>query len=246
MPNRRRQALAGRIPSERLDGEILYNGAPQAELAGSRGRARLKLLAGYVDQLDTHLPFLTVRETLTFAFVNGTVRPEHLGSPSLAEAAAGRVDRVLRVLALVGCADTIVGNELVRGISGGEKKRVTIGEVLVTNARLILADEISTGLDASVTFDICASLRAWVQARSRLLQPPHPTRECTTPLTRRRPIPPFGQMMKGTIVASLLQPTPEVFNLFDDVLLLRHGQARPSLSLASALPVRRLCRRRRR
>lgn len=63
----------------------------------------------------------------------------------LAERAAGRVDRVLRVLALSGCADTLVGNELIRGISGGERRRLTIGETLVTNARVLLLDEISTG-----------------------------------------------------------------------------------------------------
>lgn len=98
-----------------------------------------------LQQLDTHLPFLTVRETLTFAFVNSTVRPDLLGNPTLASEASGRVDRVLRMLSLVSCADTLVGNELVRGISGGEKRRVTIGEVLVTNARCLLADEIRYG-----------------------------------------------------------------------------------------------------
>ena len=64
------------------------------------------------------------------------------------------------LLALEGCIDTIIGDDLVRGVSGGEKKRVTIGEALVTNARLLCCDEISTGLDAAVTFNIVAALRA--------------------------------------------------------------------------------------
>ena len=134
-----------------------------------------------------------MRETAQFAYENGTVHPSVLGSPELQAEAAGRVDRVLKLLNLTGCADTIVGNELLRGISGGEKKRVTVAESLVTNARLLAMDEISTGLDAAVTFDIVASIRAWARA------------------------------MRGTVVIALLQPTPEVYSLFDEVILMREG-----------------------
>jgi len=102
---------------------------------------------------------------------------------------------VLRMLPLDNCADTLVGNTQVRGVSGGEKKRVSIAEALVSNARLLCLDEISTGLDASVTFDILACLQAW-------------TRD-----------------MRGTLAVSLQQPTPEVYALFDDVLLLREGHS---------------------
>ena len=56
-----------------------------------------------------------------------------------------RVDEVIDLLHLHGCADTIIGNDLLRGISGGEKKRITIGEGLITNARFLALDEISTG-----------------------------------------------------------------------------------------------------
>ena len=73
-----------------------------------------------------------------------------------------------------------MGNDLVRGVSGGEKKRVTVAEALVSNARLFCMDEISTGLDASVTYDICASIATWAHE------------------------------MRGTVVIALLQPTPEV------------------------------------
>lgn len=73
-----------------------------------------------------------------------------MGDEMLIAEAQHRVDRVLKLLSLTNCANTLVGNELVRGVSGGEKKRVTIAEALVSNARLICMDEISTGLDASV------------------------------------------------------------------------------------------------
>ena len=185
------KALAGRLPVSKLQGEIRYNGASQKELA-QRG-IQLKLLSNYVDQLDVHLPYLTVRETADFACANSTVVPAMMGDPMLVSEAAGRVDRVLKLLSLTNCANTLVGNELVRGVSGGEKKRVTIAEALVSNARLICMDEPSTGLDASVTYDICASIKVWAQE------------------------------MRGTVIMALLQPTPETYNTFDDVLLMREG-----------------------
>jgi hypothetical protein len=64
---------------------------------------------------------------------------------------------------------------------------------LCSNARALFMDEISTGLDSAVTFDIVSGIRAWAKAT------------------------------RGTVVIALLQPTPEVFALFDDVIMLREG-----------------------
>lgn len=91
------------------------------------------------------------------------------------------------------CSDTVVGNQMLRGISGGEKRRVTSGEVLVGPARVLLGDEISTGLDSRTTYDLVKYIRGWVKA------------------------------LNGTCVLALLQPTPETFELFDDVILLNAG-----------------------
>lgn len=142
-------------------------------------------LAAYVQQVDTHLPFLNVRETAQFSHDNSTPSPS---DPALH---ADKLSAVTNLLALEGCIDTIIGDDLTRGVSGGEKKRVTIAEILVTNARLLCMDEISTGLDAAVTYNIVAALRAWARATS------------------------------GTAVIALLQPTPEVFEQFDQLMLLR-------------------------
>ena len=59
---------------------------------------------------------------------------------------------ILNLLGLGNVLDTFVGDETLRGVSGGEKKRVTISEALVTNARVLCMDEISTGLDAVSLF----------------------------------------------------------------------------------------------
>ncbi|KAH0670196.1 hypothetical protein KY290_025615 [Solanum tuberosum] len=103
-------------------------------------------------------------------------------------------DYVLKILGLDVCADTMVGDEMLRGISGGQKKRVTTGEMLVGPSKALFMDEISTGLDSSTTFSIVNSLRQSVQ------------------------------LLKGTAVISLLQPAPETYNLFDDIILLSDGR----------------------
>ncbi|KAF2321477.1 hypothetical protein GH714_000033 [Hevea brasiliensis] len=68
-------------------------------------------------------------------------------------------DYVLKILGLDICAATLVGTEMIRGISGGQRKCVTTSEMLVGPARALFMDEISTGLDSSTTFSIVNSLR---------------------------------------------------------------------------------------
>ena len=185
------RAVAGHLPAEVLEGKVLYNGV---DAAGLRGQGvHLSLVAQYVEQTDVHMAFLTVLETVAFAASLSTVDPSLMGHPLLVTAARNRVDAVLKLLHLESCQNTLLGNEIVRGVSGGERKRVTVAEVLVGAARVLCLDEISTGLDASVTYDICASIRAW----------------CTH--------------MRGTVVTALQQPTPEVYSLFDNIILLREG-----------------------
>lgn len=58
---------------------------------------------------------------------------------------AANVALTLQLLALTSCADTVVGDGMLRGISGGERKRVTSGEVMVGPSKVLFMDEISTG-----------------------------------------------------------------------------------------------------
>ena len=151
------KALTQMLPAKELKGDITYSGVTAAE-APARG-VYLGALCQYVNQVDEHLPQLTVRETFDFIRANAAVDPAQHGYPHLAGAHAEAVEDVLRLLSLKNCEKTIIGNDLVRGVSGGEKKRVTVGEGLLTNARALALDEISTGLDSAVTFDICKRLR---------------------------------------------------------------------------------------
>uniref|UniRef100_A0A0E0EQV9 ABC transporter domain-containing protein n=1 Tax=Oryza meridionalis TaxID=40149 RepID=A0A0E0EQV9_9ORYZ len=103
-------------------------------------------------------------------------------------------NHILKILGLDICADTIVGNNMVRGISGGQKKRLTTAEMLVTPGRALFMDEISTGLDSSTTFQIVNSIRQTVH------------------------------ILGGTAVIALLQPAPETYELFDEIIILSDGQ----------------------
>jgi ABC-type multidrug transport system ATPase subunit len=112
----------------------------------------------------------------------------------------------LHLLGLSHVADTFVGNESLRGVSGGERKRVTSAEVLVGPQWALFMDEISTGLDSATTYSVTKSLRDTCQALNR------------------------------TIIISLLQPAPEVINLFDDLLLLTDGKVIYHGPMADAIP----------
>jgi ABC-type cobalamin/Fe3+-siderophores transport system ATPase subunit len=152
------QALAGRLDSTRTirGEEIRYNGLPQPHLLDKV----LPHSVVYVAQQDDHHASLTVRETLEFACRccrSTDSSPSPRRSPSdqhtPADIEHGEADNKLdelteNHLGLAHCADSFVGDELRRGVSGGERKRVTVGEMLV-----------STGLDSATAMDVVITLR---------------------------------------------------------------------------------------
>ncbi|WVZ64156.1 hypothetical protein U9M48_013719 [Paspalum notatum var. saurae] len=178
-------ALAGRLKDGKgglkVSGRVTYNGHDMEEFVPQR-------TAAYISQHDLHIPEMTVRETLSFS-----ARCQGASAVGGNEASVV-TDYILKILGLDICADTMVGDAMIRGISGGQRKRVTTGEMLVGPARALFMDEISTGLDSSTTFQIVNSLRQSIH------------------------------VLGGTAVISLLQPAPETYNLFDDIILLSDGQ----------------------
>ncbi|XVE91137.1 hypothetical protein DITRI_Ditri20bG0130600 [Diplodiscus trichospermus] len=207
------QALAGKLDHDlRSSGRITYCGYEMDEFVPQRTCA-------YISQHDLHHGEMTVRETLDFSgrcLGVGTryeilkelskrekeagIKPDpEIDAFMKATAIAGQetslvTDYVLKILGLEICADTLVGDQMRTGISGGEKKRLTTGEMLVGPAKAFFMDEISTGLDSSTTFHICKFMRQMVH------------------------------VMDVTMVISLLQPAPEIYDLFDDIILLSEGQ----------------------
>ena len=94
-------------------------------------------------QEDAHFYWMTVRETLRFAAA--TRLPAALG----AAAQQAAVERIIRRLGLGKAADTLVGGGLVRGVSGGERKRTSIAVELLSNPSLIFLDEPTSGAPAA-------------------------------------------------------------------------------------------------
>ncbi|VFQ63108.1 unnamed protein product [Cuscuta campestris] len=206
-------ALAGRLKSDlQMTGKITYNGHGLNEFVPQRTSA-------YVNQQDLHAAEMTVRETLDFSArcqgvgfkhdmlleltrrekIAGIIPDEDLDIFIKALALEGKetclaVEYILKILGLDTCADTPVGDEMLKGISGGQKKRLTTGELLVGPTRALFMDEISTGLDSSTTYQIVRYLRHSTHA------------------------------LDGTTIISLLQPAPETYELFDDIILLSEGQ----------------------
>ncbi|KAJ4797884.1 ABC transporter G family member 36 [Rhynchospora pubera] len=206
------QVLAGELDSGlKMSGEITYNGHGMDEFVAQR-------TAAYISQYDTHLGEMTVRETLAFSarcqgagtrydMITELARREKEANiqpdPDIdvfmkAIGAGGKkdgivTDYVLKILGLENCAETQVGNQMIRGISGGEKKRLTTGEMIVGPAQVFLMDEISTGLDSSTTYKMVNCIRH------------------------------YNHIFGTTTLISLLQPSPETFLLFDDIILISEG-----------------------
>ena len=109
---------------------------------------------GFVTQDDVLFPHLTVAETLTFS---AQLRlPTQMLSR---EAKVERAKMVMEELGLQRCHDTIIGNQFLRGISGGERKRVCIGQEILTNPSLIFLDEPTSGLDSTTALRIIRLLQ---------------------------------------------------------------------------------------
>ncbi|KAK6931439.1 ABC transporter-like, ATP-binding domain [Dillenia turbinata] len=137
-------ALAGRLPGK-ISGSITYNGQPFT--------SSMKRKTGLVTQDDVLYPHLTVLETLTYAALLRL--PDKLTREEKVEQA----ELIIMELGLTRCRNSVVGGPLFRGISGGERKRVSIGQEMLVNPSLLLLDEPTSGLDSTTTQRIVATLR---------------------------------------------------------------------------------------
>lgn len=137
--------VSSRISSPRLaqSGTVLFGAQPSVH--GVR--------SAYVTQTDVLLPTLTARETLQYS------ADLRLPPPSTAEDRRRMVDEVILELGLKEAAATRVGSSLHRGLSGGEKRRVSIGVQLLANPSVLFLDEPTTGLDASSAFQLVRTLK---------------------------------------------------------------------------------------
>ncbi|KAF8093762.1 hypothetical protein N665_0379s0046 [Sinapis alba] len=207
------KALSGNLENNlKCSGEISYNGHRLDEFVPQKTSA-------YISQNDLHIAEMTVRETVDFSARCQGVgsRTEIMMEVSKREKEAGiipdtevdaymkaisveglerslQTDYILKILGLDICAETLIGDVMRRGISGGQKKRLTTAEMIVGPTKALFMDEITNGLDSSTAFQIVKSLQQ------------------------------LAHISNATVVVSLLQPAPESFDLFDDVMLVAKGK----------------------
>ncbi|KAL5359861.1 ABC-2 type transporter-domain-containing protein [Aspergillus floccosus] len=139
-------------------------------------------------------PRLTVGQTMDFA--TRLKVPSHLPNDvkSVEEYTAETKHFLLESMGIAHTSDTKVGNEFVRGVSGGERKRVSIIEVLATKGSVFCWDNSTRGLDASTALEWAKALRAMTDVQGL-----------------------------STIV-TLYQAGNGIYNLFDKVLVLDEGK----------------------
>ncbi|KAI2145931.1 ATP-binding cassette transporter snq2 [Ophidiomyces ophidiicola] len=175
---------------ESIDGEVSYGGT-DAETMSKYYRSEVL----YNPEDDLHYGTLSVRQTLKFA-----IRTRTPGKQSRKPGETRRqyrdtfVTNVAKLFWIEHCLDTKVGNSIVRGVSGGEKKRVSIAEALITKASTQCWDNSTRGLDASTALEYVQSLRS------------------------------LTTMTHVSTLVAIYQASESLYNLFDKVILLIEGR----------------------
>ncbi|XP_027863160.1 ATP-binding cassette sub-family G member 8 isoform X2 [Xiphophorus couchianus] len=144
-------------------GHVLINGKPNTPQL-------VKKSIAHVRQDDRLLPHLTVRETL--CFVAKLRLPSHFSQAQRDQ----RVDDVIAELRLRQCAHTRVGNDYVRGVSGGERRRVSIAVQLLWNPGILILDEPTSGLDSFTAHNLVITLSRLAKGNRLILLSVHQPR----------------------------------------------------------------------
>jgi ABC-type multidrug transport system ATPase subunit len=171
-------ALGGRHGGRAvLSGKVTYNGQPFS--------SAVKRRTGFVTQHDVLYPHLTVTETLWYTALLRLPRALSAGEKR------AQAEAVARELGLGKVAHSMVGGVRgVRGLSGGERKRVSIGLEVLVDPSLLLLDEPTSGLDSTTAARIVGTLRRMAAEGAR------------------------------TVVVTIHQPSSRLYHMFDKVLLL--------------------------
>jgi ABC-type multidrug transport system ATPase subunit len=171
-----------------IEGDVTYGGIDAKEFG-----KHFKGEVCYNEEEDLHYPTLTTEQTLRFALKNKT--------PSTRLPDESKSDFVNSVLYLLGNMlgltkqmNTMVGNAFVRGLSGGERKRLSIAEQMTTHSSINCWDGSTRGLDASSALDYVRSLRI------------------------------MTDILQKTTITTLYQASDSIFDLFDKVMVLDEGR----------------------
>ena len=169
------------VPKSTIRQDLRINGEPTT-------LASFRKLSSYVEQEDALVGSLTVRETLHFA--------AQLSLPSSISKAA-RKERIASLLSSFGLqnqGDTLIGTPIRKGVSGGQKRRVSVASQLITSPKILFLDEPTSGLDSAASFEVMSFVRN------------------------------VAKKYKVLVIASIHQPSTTTFELFDKLMLLSKGQ----------------------
>ncbi|KAG8930788.1 hypothetical protein FRC02_003660 [Tulasnella sp. 418] len=171
-----------------VSGDVRYAGIGHEEMA-----KRYSGEVVYNQEDDTHIPTLTVEQTIEFALSTKTPG-KRLPGVTGKQFNRELLETLVKMLNIQHTKKTLVGNEFVRGVSGGERKRVSIIEMMATRAHIVAYDNSTRGLDASTALDFVKGLRV------------------TT------------DILKQTTFVSLYQAGEGIYKLFDKVLVIDQGR----------------------
>ncbi|KAK4052986.1 hypothetical protein OIO90_004110 [Microbotryomycetes sp. JL221] len=178
-----------------VDGKVMYGNAEYKDMKAMKGQII------HVEDEEVHFPNLQVGKTIDFALANNT--PSEAARPltndgsavvSASEYNEESKQALLQVFGLQHTHETKVGDAYVRGVSGGERKRVSIVEALTNRASVLTMSRPSRGLDANAALEFVKVMRA------------------------------LADVQKNTIALSLYQAGNGIFNQFDKVLVIAEGQ----------------------
>ncbi|QDZ19957.1 ATP-binding cassette transporter [Chloropicon primus] len=149
--------------------------------------SKFKKYFSVVEQQDNHWAYLTPREAITLA-----TELQHTYS---AEQTVQIVDSLIENMGLTGCQNTRVGNQFIQGLSGGQKRRLSLAIALVKKPCVILLDEPTSGLDAAAATSIMSFFKD------------------------------LAQNLNIVIACTIHQPSTKVYNGFDLAMVLTGGRS---------------------
>ncbi|KAK4052513.1 Multidrug resistance protein [Microbotryomycetes sp. JL201] len=182
------KTIAGEVNGYEVDGEMNYQGISAKHMA-----TRYRGEAIYTAEVDVHFPHLTVGDTLLFAARARAPRHPPQGVSPIQYATHLR-DVMMSVFGISHTINTRVGNDFVRGVSGGERKRVTICEASLSGAPLQCWDNSTRGLDSANAVEFCKTLKTGTE------------------------------LARSTAMVAIYQAPQSAYDLFDKVTVLYKGR----------------------
>nr|XP_039271190.1 ABC transporter G family member 9-like [Styela clava] len=179
---------SGKTTLLNIIGGRIHQNSGKAWIGGQPLTKQTRRKISYVLQNDIFFANLTLGQTLMFS---AELRLSEKWPRKVKE---GIVKEIVDQLEIDNCMNTIIGNNMIRGLSGGEKKRANIANELLTDPAVLLLDEPTSGLDSATAYGLIMTLKQYAVKTNK------------------------------TVLMTVHQPSSQMFFLFDTILLLTEGK----------------------